>query len=90
MSLLPCINRNQSRVLIREARGVNARSLLMFFFTRHHAAHVLNHEYLNCGPNRAYRYRVRKCDEAINNSAPFIVLHFRNVLLNLYNNSDQI
>ena len=42
---LPCINGNQSRVLIRDARGVNARSLPMFV-TRHHAEHELNHEYL--------------------------------------------
>ena len=32
-------------VLIRYARGVNARLLLMFV-TRHHAKHVLNYEYL--------------------------------------------
>ena len=34
---LPCINGNQNCVLIRDVRGVNARSLLTY---------VLNHEYL--------------------------------------------
>ena len=42
---LPCINGNQRRVLIRDARGVNARSLPMFV-TGYHAEHVLNREYL--------------------------------------------
>ena len=40
-----CINENKNRVLIRDARGVNTRLLLMFA-TRHYAKHVLNYECL--------------------------------------------
>ena len=42
---LLCFNGNESRVLIRDVRGVNARLLLMFI-TRHHAKHMLNCGYL--------------------------------------------
>ena len=42
---LLCFNGNKSRVLNRDARGVNARLLLMFV-TRFHAKHVLNYAYL--------------------------------------------
>ena len=41
--LLLCFNGNKRRVLIRDARGVNAR-ILLTFATRHHAKHMLNNE----------------------------------------------
>ena len=42
---LLCFNGNKSRVLIRDAGGVNAQLLLMFV-TRYHAKQVLNYEFL--------------------------------------------
>ena len=61
-----CINENKSRVLIREFTfecAVNAQ-LLFILFTRHHAKHVGNYEYLTSA-RIMHIFRVGKCDEAI-------------------------
>ena len=82
-----CFNGNKSSVLISDARGVNAR-LLVMFITRHHVKHMLNYEYLTAALIYAWRTRVGKCDQVIKYSAT-ILSSFSQCFMNLCNNSDQ-
>ena len=57
------------------------------FVTRYHAKHVLNYEYLTAA-RILHSVLALENGEVIKYSAKYF-LHFRNVLLNLCNNSEQ-